>query len=158
MPSTTYSGNIEVEEDFLGSDWQLAKSESAPEALAQQCRDAIDRDAPPTERENLLAVVQVFAKLRYDDVPEVFAILGAKHVVIESPLIDEIVSEAVSHAQIEARQQSVFEFLNARFGTVMEDDESPIRSVSDPEILTHSAAACDTLQSFRIALSKVSGR
>lgn len=143
----------------------LADSESSPESLAQQCRDVIDRDAPAGERENLLAVVQVLEKLRYDDVPEVFAILGGKQAVIESPLIDEIVSEAVSDARVATRVETlhdaVCEVLQTRLGNIPENVGSRIRSVSDPEALirlTQQAAACGTLESFLASLPDVSGQ
>jgi hypothetical protein len=133
----------------------LADSSEAPTALAQRCRDAIDRHAPPRERENLLAVVQVLARLRYND-PSVFAILGGKKIMIESPLIDEIVSEALSEAEPKIRQDSILEVLRARFDAVPSELEDRIRSVLDRDALTQltrSAAACKDLESFRNSLS-----
>jgi hypothetical protein len=32
-----------------------------------ECRTWIDRDAPPDDRENLLAMTQVFARMRYNN-------------------------------------------------------------------------------------------
>lgn len=43
----------------------LAKHDGPPEVLLQRCRDRIDRDGGE-QRENLLAVAQVFAQLHYD--------------------------------------------------------------------------------------------
>ena len=38
-----------------------------PGPILRRCRERIDRQAPPDERENLLAVTQVLAGLRYND-------------------------------------------------------------------------------------------
>jgi hypothetical protein len=92
------------------------------------------------------AVVQVLARLRYND-PKVFEILGGKRIMIESPLIEEIVSEAVS----EARHDSIIEFLRSRFGAVPSDLEDRIRSVQDKvelACLTRLAATSSDLDSF----------
>ena len=42
----------------------LAQYDGPPEALLQQCRERIDRDAPAAERPSLLAVSQVMTRLR----------------------------------------------------------------------------------------------
>lgn len=132
----------------------LARSPEPAEALAHRCRDAIDQHAPARERENLLAVVQVLARLRYND-PRVFEILGGKRIMIESPLIDEIVSEAVSEAEAKARHESILEILRARFEAVPSGLEGRIRSVQDKDglaRLTRSAATCSDLDSFSQSL------
>jgi hypothetical protein len=124
----------------------LADSPEPPTALARHCRDAIDQHAPPGERENLLAVVQVLARLRYND-PSVFAILGGKKIMIESPLIDEIVSEA----EVKARHEDIIEVLRTRFGAVPSELADRIRSVTSEDGLTQlirSAAMCKDLEVF----------
>jgi hypothetical protein len=141
----------------------LARSPEPAEALARRCRDAIDQHAPAGEKENLLAVVQVLARLRYND-PRVFEILGGKRIMIESPLIEEIVSEAVAEAvaeaDAEARHDSIIEFLRSRFGAMPTDLEDRIRSVQDKDGLAHltrSAATCRDLEAFSRTLD-VPGR
>ena len=132
----------------------LARSPEPAEALAHRCRDAIDQHAPAGEKENLLAVVQVLARLRYND-PRVFDILGGKRIMIESPLIDEIVSEAVTETEGEARHELIIEFLRARFYAVPSELERRIRSVQDKDglaRLTRSAATCRNLVSFSQSL------
>ncbi len=133
----------------------LADSSEPPATLAQRCRDAIDQHAPVGERENLLAVVQVLTRLRYND-PEVFAILGGKQIMIESPLIDEIVSEAVSKAESKGRHETIIEVLRVRFGDVPTELENRIRSVLDKDALTQmtrNAAACKDLETLQKALA-----
>jgi len=43
----------------------LAQIDGLAEPVLRQCRDRIVRDAPANEQENLMAVTQVFARLRY---------------------------------------------------------------------------------------------
>jgi hypothetical protein len=132
----------------------LANSSEPPLALARRCREAIDQHAPAGERENLLAVVQVLARLRYDE-PGVFAVLGGKQIMIESPLIDELVSEAVSEAESKTLHKAILEVLKTRFGDVPAELENRIRSVMDNDILTQmtrDAAACKDLAAFQKSL------
>ena len=79
----------------------LTHFEGPPEPIFQECRARIDRDAPPEERENLLAVTQVLAGLRYND-PGLFQILGGREAMIESPVLQELKAEWTREAAIEA--------------------------------------------------------
>ena len=63
-----------------------------PEKMMERCRDVIEQNAPPDEKANLLAVTQVLAYLRYNDMG-LLTILGGRKVMLESPLIDELVQE-----------------------------------------------------------------
>jgi hypothetical protein len=45
----------------------LTRFEGRPEPIFRECRKPIERDAPPEEHENLLAVLHVLAGLRYND-------------------------------------------------------------------------------------------
>ena len=60
----------------------LSRLDGPPEAIVRQCRARIDRDAPPNEHVNLLAVTQFLARLRYDD-PKLFQILGGRKAMSE---------------------------------------------------------------------------
>jgi hypothetical protein len=70
----------------------LSRFEGPPEPMLSQCRARIDRDAPPEEHENLLAVTQVLAGLRYND-PRLFQLLGGRKAMIESPVLQELKAE-----------------------------------------------------------------
>ena len=70
----------------------LAHWDGPPEPIFHQCRARIDQDALPGERENLLAVSQVLAGLRYDD-PRLFQILGGREAMIESPVLQQLKAE-----------------------------------------------------------------
>jgi hypothetical protein len=76
---------------------------------------------------------------------------GGKRIMIESPLIDEIVSEAVA----KARHESIIEVLWSRFGAVPSELGDRIRSVQDKDglaRLTRSAATCRDLEAFSQSL------
>jgi hypothetical protein len=70
----------------------LAQFDGPREPIFQECRTRIDRDAPPDEHENLLAVTQILAGLRYND-PRLFQLLGGREAMIESPVLQEFVAE-----------------------------------------------------------------
>jgi hypothetical protein len=87
----------------------LMKAADPPESVLRQCREVIDRRAAVEGREKLIAVTQVFARPRYKD-PSLLTVLGGKTVMIESPLIQEIVAER--------RQKDILRVLAIRFGPV----------------------------------------
>ena len=70
----------------------LMHAAEPPEVVVRRCREVIDRHAPAEEHERLIAVTQVFTRLRYKD-PNLLSILGGKTAMIESPLIRELTAE-----------------------------------------------------------------
>jgi hypothetical protein len=124
----------------------LTAYEESPETILRLCREVIDRRAAEDERPNLLAVTQVLARLRYND-SQLLAILGGRNVMIESPLIQEIVAEA--------RAKSVLRVLSRRFGAVPQDVDAAVRGIQDDtrlEGLLDAAVDCADLEQFRTAL------
>src|SRR5712692_9836481 len=71
----------------------LTQFDGPPEPVLQQCRERIDQHAAVDERANLLVVTQVLTRLRYND-PQLLTILGGTRIMIESPLIQEIVARS----------------------------------------------------------------
>jgi len=129
----------------------LAQFDGPPEPIVRECRARIDRDAPPNEHENLLAVTQLLSRLRYDDA-KLLQILGGRRAMIESPLLQELKAEWTRETTIEA----LIEILVARFGSKAQALETELKAVGDEarlkELLKH-AATCRTLSSFRKELS-----
>jgi hypothetical protein len=128
----------------------LTAYEGQPEPVLEQCREIIDREALTSERLNLLAVTQVLAKLRYND-PRLLGILGGRDVMIESPLIQEIVAET--------KHEAILTFLRARFGSVPEPVVSALRSIQDVhrlDELVDLAGRCPDLESFSDQVRSVS--
>ena len=131
-----------------------------PERLMERCRDVIEQNAPPGEKANLLAVTQVLAYLRYNDVG-LLTILGGRKVMLESPLLDELVDEKYGvrlAAKIrETAQRGIRTVLEARFGDIPSELIEQIESVEREEqlqTLTRTAAACPNLDAFRRALAR----
>jgi len=117
------------------------------ESIVRECRERIDQDAPPNERENMLAVTQLLAGLRYND-PKLFQILGGRKAMIESPLLDELKAEWT--------QDTLINFLVARFGSKAKSLESELKAITDEsrlQELVKNAATCRTLSSFRKQLA-----
>lgn len=70
----------------------LSKFDEPPAEMLELCRERIEKQAASAEKENLLAVAQVLAQLRFPE-PDLLALLGGKDVMIESPLIEELLAE-----------------------------------------------------------------
>jgi hypothetical protein len=132
----------------------LTQFDGPPEPIVRLCRDRIDHDAPPGEHENLLAVTQFLARLRYDD-PRLFQILGGRRAMIESPLLDELKAEWTLEARRETTRKAILKFLEGRFGPTARSLEAELKSVDDHRLddLFSLAATCRSLASFRKKLS-----
>jgi hypothetical protein len=143
-----------------------------PETMIQRCREAIEQHAPPGEKANLLAVTQVLTYLRYNDVG-LLTILGGRKVMLESPLIDELVMEkygelltertreaareATRETACETAHQDIVTVLEARFGDVPRDLAEEIKLVVDGKQLkglVRTAVACPDLDAFRNAIAR----
>jgi predicted transposase YdaD len=133
----------------------LTKFKGTPESMIRQCRAHIDQVTSRDEHENLLAVTQFLARIRYDD-PKLFEILGGLTTMIESPLFQELrakwTQEAKIEGKIEARIEALMAFLVGRFGSRAKALETQIKAINDEtrlqELVEH-AATCRTLSSFR---------
>lgn len=128
----------------------LAEFTGPPEPVLQECRRRIDTEAPADERPNLLAVLQVLSRLRFDK-ELLRVIFGGHQAMIESPLIQEITSEI--------RQEMILQVLSERFGEVDEELRRALKSVENPEELERLnrwAAVCPNLASFHSRLPGVS--
>ena len=124
----------------------LARIDGPPAPVIQQCRERIDRDAPASERENLLAVTQVLTRLRYND-PNLLIILGGEHAMIESPLLQEYLAKR-SHKHIA-------KVLQARFGPVPLDVTAALQAITAEgrlDDLDDLALRCPDLDAFRAGL------
>jgi hypothetical protein len=125
----------------------LMRFEGPPRDLLQRCRDRIDREARHDERRNLLAVSQVLTKLRFLD-PQLLALFGGRQIMIDSPLIREIVAENTQQTIHEA----IRVFLEGRFGTVPDALTARIKSVrkkKELDALIRFAGTCPNLQAFQ---------
>ena len=128
----------------------LTHFDGPPEPIFQECRNRIDRDAPPDERENLLAVTQVLAGLRYND-PRFLKMLGGRPAMIESPVLQELKAEWRREGAIETERKLITEILADRFGAQTESVLPAVEKIDDQVrlgLLVRLAAHCQDLQSF----------
>ncbi len=129
----------------------LTQFPGPPAPILEECRRRIDQQAPANERDNLLAVAQILAQLRYND-PELLTILGGDRVMIESPLINRIVAEGTQRAKQETMQEAILDFLQARFEAVPEEIAEKLRHVralKKLKTLIKHAAQCPDLEAFQ---------
>ncbi len=128
----------------------LTYFDGPPEPVLRQCRDRIDRDAPPDEQENLLAVTQVLARLRYND-EGLFQLFGGRKAMIESPVLQELKAEWT----LENTRTVILKFLEARFGVAARTLEAELRTLPEDKLdeVLKLAATCRSLASFRKKLS-----
>jgi hypothetical protein len=121
----------------------LMKYAGPPEELLKRCCERIEALAPAGQRADLLAVAQVFARLRFQD-PELVALLGGKRVMIESPLIREI--------EAKVTQDNIIQLLEMRFRKVPVEITSRLRKVLTErklKALFTLAFDCPDLATFR---------
>jgi hypothetical protein len=112
-----------------------------------ECRMRIDRDAPPEERENLLAVTQILAGMRYND-PRLFQLFGGREAMIESPVLQEFLAEG--------RRKSITVVLVERFGSIASTLATALDSITDLEKLdelTRIAVKCPDVETFAQEIS-----
>ncbi len=112
----------------------LTRFDDPPESIFHECRARIDHDAPPDEHENLLAVTQVLAGLRYDD-PRLFQLLGGRKAMIESPVLQRLLQETKQETRLETRQNDILRILLTRFRIAAPDIEAMLKSIDDDERL-----------------------
>ncbi|WP_165228648.1 hypothetical protein [Aquisphaera insulae] len=135
----------------------LCHFDGPPAPIFRRCRERIDRDALPEERENLLVVSQILAGLRYTD-ERLFQLFGGREAMIESPLLEKLKVEWSRDAAQVAARKSILEVLEARFGPgalELRPDLDAIHDADTLSALNRAAATCTSLKSFRGHLVKV---
>ncbi len=132
----------------------LAHFDGPPERIFRQCRERIDQAAPPGEHENLLAVAQVLAGLRYNDVG-LFQILGGREAMIESPVLQELIADCERKASLETARKDIVRILVTRFGTQARALAAKLADDNDRlGDLLELAVTCADLESFQKQLSR----
>ncbi|QEH32036.1 hypothetical protein OJF2_05050 [Aquisphaera giovannonii] len=149
----------------------LGRVDGPPEPFFRRCRERIDREAAPEERESLLAVSQVLARLRYDD-EELFRLLGGERTMLELPFLDTLkekwMKEAAEEAAREATRKAthdnqvrnIVDVLTARFGSRASTLRPKLDAIGDEgrlNDLVKVAAVCESLKDFRAHLREAAG-
>jgi hypothetical protein len=132
----------------------LARFEGRPEPIFRECRKRIERDAPPAEHENLLAVLHVLAGLKYND-SRLFQMLGGRETMIESPILQELRAQWTREGALDARRADIARILRARFGVSAQELEPVLKEIDEAQLddLLDLAVTCRSLASFRKKLS-----
>ncbi|HUG89297.1 MAG TPA: DUF4351 domain-containing protein [Planctomycetaceae bacterium] len=102
----------------------------SPRPVLERCRELIDREAPPEERENLLVVTSILAGLRYTKA-DLFPLFGDPKMIVESPLLKEILEDVRQEGRQEGRQESILRLLEKRFGRIPHHLVERVRGVHD---------------------------
>jgi hypothetical protein len=129
----------------------LTQFDGPPEPIFRECRARLDHDAMANERENLMAVTQLLAGLRYND-PNLFQLFGGRQAMIESPVLQELKAEWMR----ETTCKDVGRIVAARFGADAKSVENELKHVDEAmlENLVELAATCPDLDSFRKQLAR----
>ncbi|HZW31024.1 MAG TPA: hypothetical protein VFF52_09975 [Isosphaeraceae bacterium] len=154
----------------------LSQLPADPEPVLRACRRRIDEQAPPERREQLPAVTQFLARLRFD-ANDLAAILGGVETMLELPFMDAVVEElaekraeqkgermAEQKGERMAEQrvahtsrQDILLFLRARFGLAIPPDiATGLETIEDEarlDELVEWAVICPDLEAFRANLA-----
>jgi hypothetical protein len=133
----------------------LTQHREPPEVVIRRCRNVIETAPAEQERVNLLAVTQVLTRLRYND-PSLFALLGGRRIMIESPLIHEVFQEVYADELAEARAEAsaavqtktVLRILERRIGSIPGDLRARVMTIQDESLLDRLIDAAVESQSI----------
>ena len=132
----------------------LSAIDGPPEPVLRRCRERIDGEASAEERENMLAVSQVFAGLRYND-PALLAIFGGRQAMIESPILQELKAEWSRETMLETMVNGILAVLQVRFGPLPEEFVGTLGAITDTkrlDALHRFAVICPDLDTFQTDL------
>jgi hypothetical protein len=155
----------------------LTRYDGPPEQLLRECRERIEQQASPQEKDNLLAVTRVMAEARYND-PQLLTVLGGPTMTLEKALlklpagqrlIEQLVAEreretvqrvereTAQRVERETMRKGVLRLLTKRFASVPEDVLAQLNAVQEQhklEELELTAALGPDLDAFRKALAE----
>jgi hypothetical protein len=119
--------------------------------LNHRLMSATPPGSKPEEKENLLAVTRILARLRYN-ADEAKVLFGGDRPMIESPLIQEIVEEAMAKGEAKAKHQAIIDVLESRFDAIPGEVKIRLQAIQDLkklDDLIRLAARCGDLAAFQ---------
>jgi hypothetical protein len=131
----------------------LARIDGAPDVMLRRCRQRIDR-APEEEQENLLAVAQVMAQMRYNDAG-LLSIFGGTPMFDDSPLVLAAIERASVKITRKTMRENIQQILETRFGDLPPELVEVLNAVADERHLrglVAEAVRCVSLKDFRARL------
>ena len=99
MPDVPAADLLAAEDASLIPWLPLTRFDGEPKRLLRQCRERIVQQADLKERANLLAVTQVFSRLRFPS-PRLLEILGGKNIMAESRLCNAFAKRPLNALQL----------------------------------------------------------
>jgi hypothetical protein len=132
----------------------LAQISGSPEDMLRRCRQRIDQ-APEEEQENLLAVAQVMAQMRYNDAG-LLSIFGGTPMFDDSPLVLAAIERASVKIRAKTAREYIQQFLETRFGDLPPQIVELLNAVVDERLLRGlavEAGRCASLDDFRARLA-----
>ncbi|WP_165227363.1 hypothetical protein [Aquisphaera insulae] len=130
----------------------LGRIDGPPEPFFRRCRARIDREAAAAaEHDNLMAVSQILARLRYDD-EGLFQILGGRQAMLELPFLDKFKEEWKREAAHDVLVRVIVKNLVTRFNSRAKDLEPELAAIADAErleALQSLSVTCASLKEFR---------
>lgn len=137
----------------------LAKSARTPDDLLVDCRDRLAAIPDQRTRKDLTAVTAILSRLA-NDPKRLLNLFGGHQIMIESPLIDELMEyvreKEYLKAQIATLRSAICAALEARFGSVPAELPAAVSAISDPgrlESLLRIAATCPDVAAFQSAMT-----
>jgi hypothetical protein len=118
-----------------------------------QCRQRLDQ-APEAEQENLLAVTQVMAQMRYNEAG-LLSIFGGTPMFDDSPLVLDAIERASVKITAKTVRENIQQILETRFGDLPPELVEVLGAVEDERHLrglVKDAVRCASLDDFRARL------
>ncbi len=134
----------------------LMQATEPPDVVLRQCLEVIDRHSQADDHDRLIAVTEVFTRLRYKD-SDLFSILGRNAKMIEEAY-ELGKSLLIRDAVAATGQKDILKVLRARFGPVPPELEAEVKTIRDESVLDAAielAASSPDLEHFAADLRAV---
>jgi hypothetical protein len=131
----------------------LAQVSGPPEDMLRRCRQRIDQ-APEEEQENLLAVTQVMAQMRYNEA-SLLSIFGGTPMFDDSPLVLAAIERASVKIRAKTAREHIQQVLETRFDDLSPQIVERLNAIVDERRLRDllsEAVRCASLDDFRARL------
>lgn len=111
----------------------LMHSTEPPEVVLRRCIDVIDRNSQADDHDRLMAVTEVFTRLRYNDSGLVSILKRGSKMIEEAYELGKalLIRDAIARKG----QKDVFRVLRARFGSVTPEIEAEVKTIRDESVL-----------------------
>jgi hypothetical protein len=134
----------------------LMQAAEPPEVVLRRCLEVIDQHSQAEDHDRLMAVTEVFTRLRYKD-SNLLSILGRKSEMIEEAY--ELGKALLIRDAIAAKGQNyVLKVLRTRFGPIPPELEAEVKTIRDESVLDAAielAASSPDLEHFAADLRAI---